>query len=81
MSAADRIRGYIAEELLDGAGRRLDEDTPLLEGLLDSGALMRLVTFIEEEFQLSVDDSDVDATHFRTVRDVERFVESKLSKG
>ena len=81
MSAADRIRGYIAEELLDGAGRTLDEDTPLLEGLLDSGALMRLVTFIEEEFQLSVDDSDVDATHFRTVRDVERFVESKLSRG
>lgn len=81
MSAADRIRGYIAEELLDGAGRTFDEDTPLLEGLLDSGALMRLVTFVEEEFQVSVDDGDVDATHFRTVRDIERFVESKLAQG
>jgi acyl carrier protein len=81
MSAADRIRGYIAGELLDGAGHALDEDTPLLEGLLDSGALMRLVTFIEEEFQVNVEDSDVDAVHFRTIRDVERYVEAKLAQG
>ena len=78
MHVADRICGDVADELLDGSGRSLDKDTPLLEGLLDSGALMRHVTFVEEEFQISLDDSDVNATNFRTIRDVERFVVSRV---
>lgn len=60
--------------------QRLDIDTPLLNGLLDSGDLLHLVTFVEESFGLSLEHSDLSAEHFGTIRELERFIVSELSR-
>jgi len=70
----------IRDELLAGASSAPVEDgTPLLEGLLDSAALMQLVTCLEEEFSVDVDDSEIAAAHFATPADVARMIEAKLA--
>ncbi len=76
---AAQVRRFIGEELLIGnPAPSLDDGTPLLEGLLDSSGLMQLVTYLEEEFGVEVDNADVTAQHFATAGDVARMVESKL---
>lgn len=77
MEIADRICQYIREEVLIDPDQRLDIDTPLLDGLLDSAELLRLLTFIEESFGLSLEHSDLSPENFGSVRDLEHFVISR----
>lgn len=73
-----RIRRFIEEELvLDGDGASVDDETPLLRGLIDSLGLMQLVTYLEEEFGIEIDDTEVVPDHFRTVVDIGRLLEMK----
>ncbi len=70
-----RIRDFINREMLVGAEERVEEDSPLVGGILDSMALMRLVAFVEEEFGIEIDEAQVTASNFRTVRDVAHLVQ------
>jgi len=72
-----RIRDYIREEFLLGdTSRELTDQTPLLEGILDSLALSQLVGFIEDEFETTIADADITSENFRTVAAIERLVEA-----
>ena len=76
---SNRIRDFIATELLfEDSSASLSDDTPLLAGVIDSLGLMQLISFIEEEFDVAIDDSEVTASNFRTVADIERLVEQKV---
>lgn len=50
---------------------------PLLEGLVDSTDMLRLVLFIEERFGFRVDDGELVPENFESVRRLAEFVESK----
>ena len=56
------------------------DDTPLLDGIMDSLALMQLVAFLEEEFATEIDDTEVTAENFRTLADIERLVSRVRAK-
>ena len=79
---SDRIRDFIATELMfEDAPATLSDDTPLLSGVIDSLGLMQLISFIEEEFDVAIDDAEVTATNFRTVGDIQRLIEQKVQVG
>ncbi len=79
---AGKVRGFIAEEIMfQDNSAVLTDDTPLLGGIMDSLGLMQLVSFIEEEFDVTVDDAEVTVDNFRTVSDIERLISSKASVG
>jgi acyl carrier protein len=80
MNVADRIRGFITEEVMLNAETKLADDTPLLDGIMDSLALMQLVAFLEEEFGTEIDDTEVTAENFRTLADIERLVSRVRAK-
>jgi acyl carrier protein len=80
MNVADRIRGFITEEVMLNAETKLADDTPLLDGIMDSLALMQLVAFLEEEFSTEIDDTEVTAENFRTIADIERLVSRVRAK-
>ena len=77
-----RIRDFVVVELLfeDPGHPSINEDGPLL-AVLDSFGIMQLVTFLEEEMGIQVEDGDITADHFRTIADVERFVSGKAGRG
>jgi acyl carrier protein len=75
---AERVREYIREEFLLGDSTRdLTDQTPLLDGILDSLALSQLVGFIEDEFGATIDDADITSDNFKSVADIERLVRAR----
>jgi acyl carrier protein len=72
-----RVRDFLTEQIVIG-GQEVSDDTPLLNGLIDSVGLMELVSFIESEFEVAIDFSEVEPKNFRTVSDIARFVSGKL---
>jgi acyl carrier protein len=77
VDTSKRIREFVTEEILfeENGARQVADDTPLLDGVIDSMALMRLVAFLEEEFAVQIDDVDITEENFRTVQDIAQLVE------
>lgn len=77
---ADTVKDFILREFLpDEDPEELTDTTPLIgEGILDSLATLRVVTFIEESYGITVEPHEADEENFGTVADIERLVESKL---
>ncbi len=79
---SDRIRDFITAELMfEDNSATLSDDTPLLGGVIDSLGLMQLISFIEEEFDVAIDDAEVTADNFKTVADIEHMVSQKAQVG
>lgn len=75
MDVSSRIRAFVEEEILVDGDVAVADDTLLLNGAMDSMGLMRLVAFLEEEFDVEIDDAEITEDNFRTVRDIARLVE------
>ena len=73
----------VLDEVLSLGGRSASFtfDTPLLGAIpeLDSMAVVSLITSLEEQLGLQVDDDDIDGDTFATVGSLVRFVSAKLS--
>lgn len=67
-NASDRIRAFIAAELVGRPDLMIanDEDL-LLSGLVDSLGVVRLIAFIEEEQDISIPAGDVTIENFGTI--------------
>ncbi len=72
--APDRIRRFLEQEVLLGEVTKIENDTPLLTGMIDSFGMMQLVTFLEEEFGIEIDPQDMTPEHFGTVDDIVTLV-------
>jgi acyl carrier protein len=78
----DKIKGFIASEIVfEDNPSAVADDTPLLGGVMDSLGLMQLVSFLEDEFDVAVDDAEITVDNFRTVADIERLVGQKVRQG
>jgi len=74
------IRSHILQEFLPGEDpSALTDTTPLVTtGILDSIAVLRLVTFLEGQFRITIEAHEADAQHLNTVGEIARLVQSKL---
>lgn len=76
MSTLDRIRNYVTSNI----SYDLTNESDFFElGLVDSLFALQLVTFVEQEFEISIEPDDLDIAHFSSIAALDRFVESKLS--
>ncbi|KMJ45377.1 hypothetical protein AB204_09415 [Xenorhabdus khoisanae] len=76
-----KIRAFVINEILKGNDSEVSDDLNLGEsGALSSLATMRLVSFVEDEFDIIVGVSDP-RTRFTTIREIARYVDEKLSEG
>lgn len=66
---------------LNGRTQGFTRDTPLLGALpeLDSMAVVSLLTTLEDQFGLVVDDDEIDGATFATVGTLSDFVSGKLA--
>ena len=81
MTTIERLRKILGDSLQ--LGRRagaLSGDDRLLGAIpeFDWMAVVGVVTMIEEEFGITVDDDDLSAEVFATLGSLERFVDGKL---
>jgi acyl carrier protein len=76
----DAVKTYILEEFLPGEDP--DELTDSVElmtlGILDSVAIMQLVSFMEERFGVTFEANELGKEHMNTLEDITKLVMSKL---
>jgi acyl carrier protein len=82
MDTLGKVRNVLRDALQLGArADRLTENSALLGAIpeMDSMAVVSVLTMLEEEFGISVDDDEVSADIFATVGSLAAFVSSKAN--
>jgi acyl carrier protein len=74
------IKSFIAKNLLySGDGFKYGEDVSFLEeGIVDSIGVMELVAFVEEKYQIQVNDQDVTPDNFDSVNRLANYIRKNL---
>lgn len=81
MNVTQEVLRVLDEVLsLDGRTASFTRDTPLLGAIpeLDSMAVVSLITTLEEQLGLAVNDDDIDGSTFASVGSLCDFVSAKL---
>lgn len=81
MNKRDTILNYIQREFVAGKGDiqiGYDDDL-LLSGFVNSLQVMRLVAFIEEEYQVNIPPADIILENFETVTAISNYLSSLSS--
>jgi acyl carrier protein len=74
-----KIGSYIAAELLKTPDREIKFDEPLISGgMIDSFSLVDLALFIEENYNVTVDDTELNAETFDTLDELAELVNGRL---
>ncbi|MDH4027605.1 MAG: acyl carrier protein [Nitrospirota bacterium] len=73
------LKKFILENILfDDNDNALDYDDSFLEkGIIDSTGVLEVVNFIEEEFEISVEDEELVPENLDSVNNLARFIHSK----
>ena len=76
-----KIKQFIVDEFMpDVPVEDLDDDFDLLTGgVVDSLGLLKAVAWLEDEFDIGVDDSELGPDSFRTVAAIKAFVDQSRS--
>ena len=74
-----KVKEYILQEFLPGESpEALTETTPLVTGgILDSLATLKLVSFLEDQYGISLEAHEVDVEHLGTIESVAQLVTDK----
>jgi acyl carrier protein len=72
------IREFILKKFTLARKKQIKDSDALLEsGMLDSQGVLEVVTFIEEEFSLTLEDDDLVPENFQTIDRIAAFVQSR----
>jgi acyl carrier protein len=76
------VKAFILKEFLEGEDPdSLTESTELISsGVLDSLATLKLVTYLENTFDIQVQAHEADAEHLNTLTLIGNLVKSKMKK-
>lgn len=75
MDIGSEVEGFIVDKItLDGEKIARDEDL-LASDILDSLAIVELVSFLEVRFGIRVSDDDLVPENFKTIDEIVAFVE------
>ena len=76
----DKIRTFVVENFLFGNNKNLEDTTSFLEeGIIDSTGVLELVTFIEEEFSIVVEDEELIPENLDSIYNVTAYLGKKIN--
>jgi acyl carrier protein len=80
VSRIDQVREFVVNNFLFGDGDRLtDEEMSFLEnGIIDSTGMLEVITFLEETFEIKIEDSELLPENLDSLKNIDQFVEKKL---
>jgi len=74
------IRQFLSKILPNGKMASVSDDTPLRSsGILDSTALLQLVSMVEDKFSIEVSAYDAGIENFDRIDDIAAFVHRKIA--
>jgi acyl carrier protein len=80
MDIRTEIKNFLRKQAPKGAGFK-DNDSLLAIGVIDSLKMLDLISFIEQQFKISVDEDEMMPDNFESVDAITRFVEEKRKNG
>jgi len=81
MSQINAVKEFIIENFLFGEEVQLELDTDFFDkGIIDSTGVIELVSFIEEKFDISVDDDELIPENLSSLKKIDIFLQKKLSQ-
>jgi acyl carrier protein len=73
-----RIKTFLAQQF--PATKNVGVEDPLLKnGLIDSLGILEVVTFVENEFGITIVDEELSPDNFESVRSLSAFVRQKIN--
>lgn len=74
------IRQFITEKYLFGDNKELSSDTSLLEaGIIDSTGILELISYLEEHYQIKVNDDELVPENLDTIASICAFLSKKIT--
>lgn len=75
-----KVREFIVENFLFGEDADLNDDTSFLEeGIIDSTGVLELIEFLEEAFDVTIDDEDMIPENLDSLNNLEKFISRLLA--
>lgn len=75
-----KVGAYIASEVLKQPNRAIKADQALISsGLIDSFSLVDLALFVEDNFNVHIDDSELNKETFDTLDQLADLIESRTA--
>lgn len=78
MDSRELIRRFIVETFFVDAFA--DQDSFLQTGIIDSNGMMALVVFIEQQFAITVDDTELLPENLDSLENVSAFIDRKQGR-
>ena len=80
MTNSELIKEFIIDNFLFGESDHFDENTDLFEkGILDSTGIIELVGFIEQKFNVTIEDEELIIDNFSTLNRIDHYLQSKTT--
>jgi acyl carrier protein len=72
------VCSFLKEEFLWGQAETLNEDVPLLGNVIDSQGVIQLIAFVQQRFDIDIEDKEVTTVNLASVKSVATLIEKKL---
>jgi acyl carrier protein len=80
MNHIETIHGFIVENFLFGDGEQLTNETSFLDsGIIDSTGILELITFLEETYNITIEDDELIPENLDSLNNVVKFIGQKNS--
>ena len=80
MDIIEKTKEFIIDTFLYGEEADLDNDTSFIEtGVIDSTGILELLAFVEETFDMKVEDDELLPDNFDSLNKIEGYLKSKLN--
>lgn len=74
-----QLASYIAREILKDPKRSIAPDEPLLSsGLVDSFSLVDVALFVEDNFGVRIEDTELNVSTFDTLNQLASLIQSRM---
>lgn len=74
-----KLSTFLAADILKQPGRVISPEEPLISsGLIDSFSLMDVALFVEDNFSVRIEDTELNADTFDNVTQLASLIESRL---
>lgn len=81
MNIISEVKNFLYDESFEEQFKSLNSNDSLLEnGIIDSVKMLELISFLEKQYGIKVDDEDLYPENFDTLAAIEDYVKSKMNK-
>lgn len=79
MGHVEGIRDFVVQNFMFGDGALLQDDTSFMgQGIIDSTGILELVLFLEETYNIKIEDDELVPENLDSIVSMSRFLEKKL---